>query len=146
MHISSDFTADTATLAAAGGALIGLSATLLLASHGRVAGISGIVGRLLHNHEDGNAWRWWFLAGLVGGGFAVQAVAPTRIGQTGWASTPLLVAAGLLVGFGTQLGNGCTSGHGVCGLARGSKRSLASTLTFMAVAALVVAALRQGGG
>jgi uncharacterized membrane protein YedE/YeeE len=144
MQLSTAFTAHSAALAAAGGALIGLSATLLLATHGRVAGISGIVGRLLHRHADSNAWRWWFIAGLVGGGFAVQALAPSRIGLSGWATTPLLVVAGLLVGVGTQLGNGCTSGHGVCGLARGSKRSLASTLTFMAVAALVVAVLRKG--
>jgi uncharacterized membrane protein YedE/YeeE len=145
MEISPTFTTATAVQAALGGVLIGLSATVLLATHGRVAGISGIVGRLWSANPHGVAWRWWFIGGLLAGGVVVGALNPGLLASSGWVSTPKLVVAGLLVGIGTQLGNGCTSGHGVCGLARGSKRSLAATLTFMAVAAAVVFLTRKGG-
>ena len=116
-----------------GGALIGLSATLLWLANGRIAGISGILGSL--SSPSGEAgWRLAFLVGLIAApllytlftGHAPQISMPQ--------SPPLLIGAGLLVGFGTRLGSGCTSGHGVCGLARLSPRAIAATLTFMATA------------
>jgi uncharacterized protein len=117
-----------------GGILIGLASWLILASLGRVTGISGIASTALferkHAGSDDGAWRWFFLAGLVTGGalFTVWLAAPTAM-----SGQPLLLAvAGLLVGFGTVMGSGCTSGHGVCGLGRRSVRSLVATCTFMA--------------
>lgn len=118
-----------------GGALIGLSATWLLASIGRIAGISGIVGTLLQKPEWSQSWRVGFVVGLLAVGWALlgprylSGVAPPL---------PTLVVAGLLVGFGTRLGSGCTSGHGVCGLSWLSRRSLVATLVFMGTAMLVV--------
>jgi uncharacterized membrane protein YedE/YeeE len=116
-----------------GGALIGFAAALLLWSIGRIAGISGIASGALEGARGDRAWRIAFLAGMmVAGAIALQFVpAPPRV-QTG--STPLLLAAGFLVGFGTRLGSGCTSGHGVCGLGRLSWRSLAAVATFMGFA------------
>lgn len=120
-----------------GGILIGISATLLLAFNGRIAGISGMVnGAITFAREE--AWRWLFLAGLLGGGALYQyvlAAEPTPVyGLTPWA----MAIAGLLVGFGTRMGNGCTSGHGVCGLARFSTRSLVAVITFMGTGFLTV--------
>lgn len=129
-----------------GGALIGLSASLLLLANGRVAGISGVVGSLLAPVRGDIAWRVLFFVGLLTGGLLlawlrpVSFAAPTPLGPGGVA---LLVAAGLLVGFGSRLGNGCTSGHGVCGISRGSARSLAATLTFMATGVLTVFLVRH---
>ena len=126
-----------------GGALIGLSATLLLWSIGRIAGISGIVNGLGTAPRSDRAWRAAFLLGLmVAGGIAMQFLpyAPSRL-QTG--STSLLLLAGLLVGFGTRMGGGCTSGHGVCGLGRLSWRSLAAVLTFMLTAIATVFIMRH---
>ena len=125
-----------------GGALIGLAATLLLATLGRIAGISGIVNSAVES-RDGRGWRLAFLAGLIGGAalwfvFGVG-VAPARTGFP----LPWLVAAGLLVGFGTRLGSGCTSGHGICGLARLSRRSLVAVLAFMGAGMVTVYALRH---
>ncbi|HEY7715954.1 MAG TPA: YeeE/YedE family protein [Candidatus Binatia bacterium] len=114
-----------------GGALIGTAAALLLAINGRIAGISGIVGGLITSRERGErSWRLAFLLGLITGPTLYRLVygeLPLQMEADG----PVLLAAGLLVGFGTRLGSGCTSGHGVCGLARLSPRSLAATLTFM---------------
>jgi uncharacterized membrane protein YedE/YeeE len=121
-----------------GGLLIGLSASLAWSYAGQVAGISGILGSVLRA-PLASPFQGWFLLGLLGtsvligrlgGGFTASSI--------GARSLPGIVVAGLLVGFGTQLSNGCTSGHGVCGLSRGSVRSLVATLTFMAVAAVVV--------
>jgi uncharacterized membrane protein YedE/YeeE len=118
-----------------GGALIGSGSALLLLTHGRIAGISGIAGGLLQRATADRAWRLAFLAGLVVAGAAAAAVLPAAIGAP---VRPLaaIVVAGLLVGFGTRLGNGCTSGHGVCGLSRLSVRSLAAVATFMATGAI----------
>lgn len=137
-----EFTPASALL---GGALIGLAATLLLATLGRIAGISGIVNAAVEQ-RDGRSWRLAFLAGLIGGAalwfaFGVGVAAP-RVGFP----LPWLIAAGLLVGFGTRLGNGCTSGHGICGLARFSKRSLAAVLAFMGAGVVTVYALRHVSG
>ena len=119
--------------ALAGGVLIGLAAVLLLWSIGRIAGISGIATGAIEGARGDRAWRLAFLAGLmIAGAIALQFVpAPPR---TQTASAPLLLAAGFLVGFGTRLGSGCTSGHGVCGLGRLSRRSLAAVATFMGFA------------
>lgn len=129
--------------ALAGGALIGLSAALLLWLNGRVAGISGIVAGLLPPAAGRIGWRVAFLLGLlIGGGLYalwLGHVPPVRL-DTG---TPLLVLGGLLVGFGTRLGGGCTSGHGVCGVSRLSGRSIVATVVFMVSAGAVVFLLRH---
>ncbi|MBO9126252.1 MULTISPECIES: YeeE/YedE family protein [Rhizobium/Agrobacterium group] len=125
-----------------GGLLIGLSAGLYLLTTGRIAGISGLAASAAGLTGAGvSTLGLGFLSGiLAGAAFASAFIRQPEIVVT--ASAPLLLAAGLLVGFGTRLGSGCTSGHGVCGLARLSKRSLAATSVFMAVAALTVFAVR----
>ena len=127
----------------AGGLLIGLAATLLLYLNGRIAGISGILGGALSGKTGDLLWRLVFLAGLILGPllFALATGHFPEIEVE--ASTALVVLGGLLVGFGTRMGSGCTSGHGVCGLSRGSPRSLAATIIFMAAAALTVFVLRH---
>ncbi len=127
-----------------GGILIGLASWLLLASLGKVAGISGIASQALSltsdtNGEDGR-WRWAFLLGLIVGGALFAAwLSPPVMAIRPW---PLLVVAGLLVGAGTVIGSGCTSGHGVCGLGRRSLRSLVATVVFMAAGMLTVFAMK----
>jgi uncharacterized membrane protein YedE/YeeE len=134
VEISSEFTPLASTI---GGALIGLSASMLLLLEGRVAGISGIVGELFRPREGDIGWRVAFLVGMAIAGVGAVAVAPQLVAVTLDRHWALTLIAGLLVGFGTRLGNGCTSGHGVCGLSRMSPRSLVSVLTFMAVGATV---------
>lgn len=125
-----------------GGALIGLSASLLLLLQGRVFGISGIVSGVLAPKKGDTAWRLAVIAGFVVAGIVFQEIEPSAlVGDTSGALLKY-VLAGLLVGFGTQLGSGCTSGHGVCGLSRLAPRSLAATLTFMLAGILTVLALR----
>ncbi len=133
----------TVTSAILGGLLIGLAATLLLWSIGRIAGISGIFYGVATAPRGDRAWRIAFLAGMmIAGALVMQFVpAPPPRMQTG--ATSLLLAAGLLVGFGTRLGNGCTSGHGVCGLGRLSWRSAAAVATFMAAAMATVYVMRH---
>lgn len=128
--------------AAIGGALIGLATTLLMWLTGRIAGISGILGDLVDLAGGDRAWRLAFVAGLIAAPLAYAATghALHAPAMPGW---PMIVVAGLLVGFGTRLGSGCTSGHGICGIARLSPRSLAATVTFMVVAMLVVAVMRH---
>lgn len=129
-------------LAAAGGVLIGLAAVLLMAALGRIAGISGIAAGLLDRTGD-RVWRLAFVAGLlIAPLLAWLFVGDNGIGapQVDW---PWMAVAGLLVGLGTRLGSGCTSGHGVCGVARFSPRSLAATVTFMAFGVAVVASTRH---
>ncbi|MEM7018065.1 MAG: YeeE/YedE family protein [Pseudomonadota bacterium] len=123
-----------------GGALIGLSATLLMLLNGRIAGISGILGASL---KGGEQWQWWFLAGLIlGAGVYVWTQAPAFAPRTDF-PLALLIPAGLLVGLGTRLGSGCTSGHGVCGMVRFSVRSISATMTFLAVAIATVYIMRH---
>jgi uncharacterized membrane protein YedE/YeeE len=136
-----------------GGMLIGLSAVIMLAVLGRIAGISGILGGLLTVDGGDRLWRLLFIAGLVAGaglyavlGGDVGAIDINPFKFSDGAQTAVLIAAGLLVGFGTQIGSGCTSGHGVCGLGRFSPRSLTATVVFMGIAGLVVAAVRLGLG
>jgi len=121
----------------AGGLLIGLAATLLLGLNGRIAGISTIVGGLWSARPGDVSWRWFFVLGLLTGGATLALVLPQAFGQSP-SSPAKLAVAGLLVGFGASLGNGCTSGHGVCGLSRRSLRSLVATLVFMATAMATV--------
>jgi hypothetical protein len=120
-----------------GGVLIGLAASIALVGHGRVAGISGTLGRALDD-DGGRRFRLAFLAGLVATGLVAAVVWPQAIGGA-VRNLPLLAVAGLLVGIGTTLGNGCTSGHGVCGISRGSRRSLVAVATFMLTGAITVA-------
>jgi uncharacterized membrane protein YedE/YeeE len=125
--------------AAIGGGLIGLSAVLLMLLTGRIAGISGIFGGLLNFRDDDRDWRIAFIAGLI--------LAPLIAGWIGHAiptpklpaSWTVIIGAGLLVGFGTRLGSGCTSGHGICGIARLSSRSIVATIVFMLAAIATVA-------
>jgi hypothetical protein len=126
-----------------GGALIGLAASLLLLFNGRIAGISGIVGGIFSDNSFAERiWRGVFVIGIVCGAAFYSLIfgAPSIQIQT---NIPILILAGLLVGFGTRLGSGCTSGHGVCGLARRSPRSLAATMTFILFGALTVFLLRH---
>jgi uncharacterized membrane protein YedE/YeeE len=118
--------------------LIGLSASLLLLFDGKIAGISGIVAGMLSPKKNDTCWRIVFVGGLLTGGLLLQLFAPQSFAIDITRSSGALVLAGLLVGFGTRLGNGCTSGHGVCGLSRGSKRSLIATAAFMATGAATV--------
>ena len=142
MHMN----ALTPVSALLGGLLIGASAALLLLVNGRIAGISGIVGGLLSPRRGDLDWRLAFVAGLVlapvlyaGFGGVLPAIAID-------APAPILILAGLLVGFGARLGSGCTSGHGVCGVSRGSPRSLTATGLFVAVAMLTVCITRHLAG
>lgn len=126
-----------------GGGLIGIAAWALLVLDGRIAGVSGIVGGLLPPRRADAAWRALFVAGLVAGGLSLGLLAPDPFhGLTG---TPyvVLVPAGFLVGFGASLGNGCTSGHGVCGVSRLSPRSMVATATFMLAGAATVFVVRH---
>jgi uncharacterized membrane protein YedE/YeeE len=125
---------STWLIALAGGVLIGLSASLLLWLNGRVAGVSGILnGVLFPKHRD-VAWRAAFLLGLIVAAGLYMALVPGAPQPRTDFPRPGLVAAGLLVGFGTRMGNGCTSGHGVCGIGRLSVRSIAAVVTFMVTA------------
>lgn len=126
-----------------GGALIGCSATLLLACNGRIAGISGIVNGIYGPSAFERAWRLSFLGGLVGAAaFAFQVYPENRPHRIAF-PIGMLILAGFLVGFGTRMGNGCTSGHGVCGLGRLSRRSLIAVIAFMSIAIVTVAVTRH---
>jgi uncharacterized protein len=124
-----------------GGLLIGLAATMLLLVNGRIAGVSGIAGGLVKPAPGEAGWRLMFVLGLVigAGAYGLVAGVPIRID----ASLPVIVLGGLLVGFGTQLGSGCTSGHGVCGIARLSPRSITATAVFMLSAGVTVFLVRH---
>lgn len=129
-----------------GGALIGLAATLLLFLNGRIAGISGIFGDFLGANAAERGWRMAFLVGLIAAPLAVAGIGSPMIVPDMPKSWVVIVAAGLLVGIGTRVAGGCTSGHGICGLARLSPRSIVATGIFMVTAAIVVAIVRHGWG
>lgn len=139
-----DWPAFTPAAAAAGGLLIGSAAVMLMAGAGRIAGISGILGGLLPMQRD-SVWRLAFLLGLCASPWLYQlgAALPAIVVQ---ASTPRLIVAGLLVGIGTRYASGCTSGHGVCGLSRGSRRSVVATALFMAAGFAMVYVMRHVAG
>lgn len=138
-----DWSNFTPFSALSGGMMIGLSAAMMLLLLGRIAGISGIVGGMLSRRDRGDlAWRVAFLLGLAFAALASRMFAEVpRIDiDTDW---PLLVVAGVLVGFGSRLGSGCTSGHGICGLSRLSPRSIMATATFIGTGVLTVFAVRH---
>jgi uncharacterized protein len=127
-----------------GGAMIGLAAVLLMGAKGRIAGVSGIAARLFPPYEDREfAGRLAFVAGLIAAPILVRLLSGSWPAQTIEAGTGVLVVAGLLVGFGSVWGGGCTSGHGVCGLSRLSVRSLVATATFMATGIATVFVMRH---
>jgi uncharacterized membrane protein YedE/YeeE len=134
------FTPIASTL---GGVLLGVAASLLFVANGRILGISDIVGALPFARGAERPWRLTFLAGLLSGGLLVLALSRDALALADEQSTQVAIAAGVLVGVGTRMANGCTSGHGLCGLARFSKRSLSATLVFMASGAAAVFLVRH---
>lgn len=141
-----DYANFTPLLSLAGGALIGLSASVLLIANGRIAGISGIYASALTGSAGPGVWRWLFLAGLLVGGGALFALMPGAFAVTFERPLWAIAFAGLLVGVGTRFGSGCTSGHGVCGMSRLSRRSIVATLVFLTTGVLTVALVRVLGG
>lgn len=129
-----------------GGVLIALAAALLLLTHGRIAGISGILGVLSDPRRGDAQWRLVFLLGLVIGGLVASQLWPERFASGIERSSGAVAIAGLLVGFGTRMGSGCTSGHGVCGIGRFSRRSIAATVMFMATGMATAAVITHGFG
>lgn len=126
------------TLGLIGGLIIGLSAAVLMLTSGRIAGISGIVAGIFQTDVSERRWRGMFLIGMIVGGLVMYLIAPQFFGEPLDRSTAVMITAGVLVGFGTRLGSGCTSGHGICGLSRLSARSLVAVLSFMAAGIVTV--------
>ena len=128
----------------AGGILIGLSATIMLLFNGRITGISGIMDGIVVNSKSGDRlWRVCFLFGLVLGGFIYSMIWPDVFVPRDGFSLALIVAGGFIVGIGTRMGSGCTSGHGICGIARFSRRSILATFVFMFTGAITVYLIRH---
>ena len=121
-----------------GGLLLGISATILLLVNGKIAGISGIMNGIMSPKKGDYSWRLLFAVGMIAGGLISVLMLGIAVPSTANLSLGMVIAAGLLVGIGTRLGNGCTSGHGICGMGRLSKRSIVATCVFMAVAGLTV--------
>lgn len=140
-----DWTAFTPWTALAGGVLIGIAATMLVLATGRIAGVSGIVGGLLRLVRGDVGWRVAFAAGMLLAPLAFTAFSSLPALQID-AGYPLLIAGGVLVGIGTRFGSGCTSGHGVCGVARASPRSMVATLAFMLAGFVTVYLVRHVAG
>ena len=133
----------TPLLSSLGGVLIGLAAVLLMALHGRIAGMTGIVSGVIPPLSSDWGWRAAFLAGAIAAPTLIVALSGEIVGFDSPMPAPLLVVGGLAVGIGVTLGGGCTSGHGVCGIARLSPRSIVATLTFMAATAATVFVMRH---
>ncbi|EGQ9190645.1 YeeE/YedE family protein [Vibrio parahaemolyticus] len=121
-----------------GGILLGISATILLLVNGKIAGISGIMNGIMSPKKGDYSWRLLFAVGMIAGGLISVLMLGVAVPSTANLSLGMVIAAGLLVGIGTRLGNGCTSGHGICGMGRLSKRSIVATCVFMAIAGLTV--------
>jgi len=121
-----------------GGILLGISATILLLVNGKIAGISGIMNGIMSPKKGDYSWRLLFAVGMIAGGLISVLMLGVAVPSTANLSLGMVIAAGLLVGIGTRLGNGCTSGHGICGMGRLSKRSVVATCVFMVVAGLTV--------
>jgi len=121
-----------------GGSLIGLASVLMLLFNGKILGVSGIVGGIFQKRSKEHIWRYSFLVGLFAGGGILKVLLPTAFSFSLSRSLYALAVAGLMVGYGTRLGNGCTSGHGICGVSRMSPRSFMATLTFMGFGAAMV--------
>ncbi len=128
-----------------GGLIIGTAVSMMLLLNGRVTGISGIINGAISPQKGDTAWRWLFVAGLVFGGLTLRSLNPQVFGESSGTSPLLTIAAGLLVGLGTIMGSGCTSGHGVCGISRFSPRSLVATITFIAAGIMTVFIFRKLG-
>jgi uncharacterized membrane protein YedE/YeeE len=128
-------------MAATGGALIGVSAVLLLWLNGRIAGISGIVNGAFTREWSESGWRIAFVSGLIGGALVYQLVTGATLIERDDYPLGLTIVAGLLVGFGTRMGSGCTSGHGICGVGRLSVRSLMATASFVLIGMLTATTL-----
>ncbi len=141
-----DATPFTPVSAAIGGALIAFATGLALLLKGEIAGVSGVFGRILRPAPGDAAWRVWFIVGMVVGGAATFAIDSDSAAFSPPSSIATMAVAGLLVGFGTRMSGGCTSGHGVCGIARGSTRGIVGTVVFMAVAIATVYVVRHMGG
>jgi uncharacterized membrane protein YedE/YeeE len=135
-----DFTPWSALL---GGILIGTASAWALALNGKIPGISGLCSRILLVERDDTAWYVFFLTGLVGGAALLFRLIPDTAAFGMAPSLPLVVVAGLLVGIGTRVSGGCTSGHGICGIGRGSRRSVVATLVFMGTAIVTVYLMRH---
>ncbi|MBZ0137595.1 MAG: YeeE/YedE family protein [Planctomycetes bacterium] len=133
-------------LAAVGGLMIGAAAAALLALTGKTAGISGILDGVVRGEKFEFTWKLAFVLGLTAGGIGLVFVLPENMAGQGLRSLPVMALAGLLVGFGTRMGGGCTSGHGVCGIGRLNVRSIVGTITFIAVGAITVVFARMIGG
>lgn len=126
-----------------GGALIGVAVTLMLLFNGRVTGVSGILASALGKPRADGWWRWFFLFGMIGGGALMFAARPELFANQSGRGAGAVLLAGLLVGYGTAMAGGCTSGHGICGISRLSFRSMIATLIFMAAGFLTVQAARH---
>ena len=126
-----------------GGILIGIAAVILLLFNGKILGVSGIVSRAIFKPVLQSIWSWVFLLGLILGAAVYRFIFPGQLMIVIEASPPVLILAGVLVGFGTRLGSGCTSGHGICGIARFSKRSMAATGSFMLSGMVIVYLVRH---
>ncbi len=133
----------TPVTALAGGLLLGVASSLLYVLYGRILGISGIVGGLPGAPAGDRVWRAVFIAGLLSGGVLAAVFAPGTLSMAGAPGVPLALVAGVAVGVGTRLSNGCTSGHGLCGIARLSPRSITATGVFMVTGALTVLVARH---
>ena len=129
-----------------GGILIGLASAGLLYTNGRIAGISGIFGGMLHAVKGDTLWRLTFVAGLLAGGVILALFHPSALEINIDRSAGAILLSGLLVGIGARMGGGCTSGHGVCGLSRLAPRSMAATLTFMATGIIAATLVSRSGG
>ena len=134
---------DSLLKAFLGGLLIGLSALLMLFFNGRILGVSGILGGVLNSNTRTEPWRYFFFAGVLLGAIVLRGWVPTAFENTVDRSDLQLILAGVLVGWGTRLGSGCTSGHGICGVSRFSPRSLLATLIFMLLGFITVWGLRH---
>ncbi len=133
---------NTITMALIGGALIGIAVTIMLLFNGRATGISGIINGILSHPNKESLWRLSFIIGMLGGGLALRTVSPEVFQNTSGRGIIPIAIAGLLVGFGTVMGGGCTSGHGVCGVSRLSVRSVIATLIFILFGLVSVAAAK----
>src|SRR5439155_5797993 len=129
-----------------GGALIALALATSLLLTGRIVGLSGVFAGCLRGTAGGGAWRVWFVAGMLAVGAAFELVEPSTFDAGARVSLPVVAIAGVLVGFGTRLSNGCTSGHGLCGMSRLSKRSIVATLTFFAVGVATATIIGSAAG
>ena len=129
---------ETWGLAAVGGLMIGAASACLLVLVGKTAGISGILEGVIRGEKSEFSWKLAFVLGLIAGGIALLFVLPGNVAEQGLRTLPVMALAGLLVGFGTRMGGGCTSGHGVCGIGRLNVRSVVGTVTFIAAGAATV--------